>query len=214
MRVTLADDAVLFREGLARILAGEGFEITAQADDAESLLESVRATPPDVAIVDIRMPPTHTTEGLEAAREIRANHPGVGVLVLSQYVESKHAVELLEAPAGGIGYLLKESVTDIAEFVDAVRRVVEGGTVIDPSVVRLLLTRQRRTDPLRRLTEREREVLTLMAEGRSNQAISDKLVLSPRTVEAHVNNIFTKLDLARAQTDNRRVLAVLMQLRG
>lgn len=214
MRVTLADDALLFLEGLARILTDEGFEIVAQADDATTLLAAIRADAPDVAIVDIRMPPTHTTEGLEAAREIRANHPDVSVLVLSQHVETKHAVELLDESPYGVGYLLKERVTDIAEFADAVRRVGRGETVIDPTVVRILLSRQRQVNPLDRLTERERELLGLMAEGRSNQAISERLRLTMKTVESHVNNIFTKLDLPRAQDDNRRVLAVLMHLRA
>lgn len=211
MRVVLADDVLLFREGLARLLEARGFEADAQCDDATSLLRVVDADPPDVAITDIRMPPTHTKEGLTAALEIRRRHPGVGVLVLSQYVEASHAVELL-AGGGGVGYLLKDRVTDLDDFCDAVRRVAAGGAAIDPEVVTGLVEAQRVRDPLHALTEREREVLQLMAEGKSNQALADALFVTPKTVETHVANIFMKLGLLPAAEDHRRVLAVLTYL--
>jgi DNA-binding NarL/FixJ family response regulator len=214
MRVVIADDAVLFREGLARVLEGGGIEVTAQAGDAERLLALVRVDPPDAVVVDIRMPPTHTCEGLDAARRIRADHPPVGVLVLSQYVEPHHAIQLLEDGAGGVGYLLKDRVADVGEVVEAVRRVANGGSVIDPEVVAQLVGRRRARDPLQELTGREREVLALMAEGRSNQAICQRLFLSPKTVEAHVRSIFTRLDLPATPDDHRRVLAVLAFLRA
>jgi DNA-binding NarL/FixJ family response regulator len=214
MRVVIADDAVLFREGLARVLEGAGIEVAAQAGDAERLLALVRVDPPDAVVVDIRMPPTHTCEGLDAARRIRADHAPVGVLVLSQYVEPHHALQLLEDGAGGVGYLLKDRVADVAEVVEAVHRVAGGGSVIDPEVVTQLVGRRRARDPLQELTGREREVLALMAEGRSNQAICQRLFLSPKTVEAHVRSIFTRLDLSATPDDHRRVLAVLAFLRA
>jgi len=214
MRVMIADDAVLFREGLARVLQAAGIEVAAQVGDGEQLLARVRANPPAAVVVDIRMPPTHTAEGLEAARRIRADHPRVGVLVLSQYVEPHHAVQLLQDGAGGVGYLLKDRIADVEEVVDAVRRVAAGGSVIDPEVVAQLVGRRRTRDPVQELSERERQVLALMAEGRSNQAIGDRLFLSPKTVEAHVHNIFTRLDLHPAPDDHRRVLAVLAFLRA
>jgi DNA-binding NarL/FixJ family response regulator len=214
MRVVIADDAVLFREGLARVLQAAGIQVAGQAGDAERLLALVRADPPDAVIVDIRMPPTHTREGLDAAQRIRSEHPQVGVLVLSQYVEPHHAIQLLQDGASGIGYLLKDRVADVAEVVDAVRRVAGGGSVIDPEVVAQLVGRRRARNPIQELSEREREVLALMAEGRSNQAICERLFLSPKTVEGHVHSIFTRLDLHAAPDDHRRVLAVLAFLRA
>jgi DNA-binding NarL/FixJ family response regulator len=213
MRVMIADDAVLFREGLRRVLEAGGIQVAAQAGDAERLLALVRADPPDAVVVDIRMPPTHTREGLDAAQRIRAEHPQIGVLVLSQYVEPHHAMQLLEDGTSGVGYLLKDRVADVAEVVDAVRRVAGGGSVIDPEVVAQLVGRRRTRDPLQELSERERQVLALMAEGRSNQAICERLYLSPKTVEGHVRSIFTRLDLHAAPDDHRRVLAVLAFLR-
>jgi DNA-binding NarL/FixJ family response regulator len=214
MRVMIADDAVLFREGLARVLQAAGIEVAAQVGDGEQLLARVRANPPAVVVVDIRMPPTHTREGLDAAQRIRTDHPQVGVLVLSQYVEPHHAVQLLQDGTGGVGYLLKDRIADVEEVVDAVRRVAAGGSVIDPEVVAQLVGRRRTRDPVQELSERERQVLALMAEGRSNQAIGDRLFLSPKTVEAHVHSIFTRLDLHPAPDDHRRVLAVLAFLRA
>ena len=214
MRVMIADDAVLFREGLARVLQAAGIEVAAQVGDAEQLLAQIRADPPEAVVVDIRMPPTQTREGLEAATRIRADHPQVGVLVLSQYVEPHHAVQLLQDGAGGVGYLLKDRVADVHKVLDAVRRVAAGGSVIDPEVVAQLVGRRRTRDPIQELTERERQVLALMAEGRSNQAIGERLFLSPKTVEAHVHSIFTRLGLHAAPDDHRRVLAVLAFLRA
>jgi DNA-binding NarL/FixJ family response regulator len=209
MRVVVADDAVLFREGLARVLTETGFEVSGTAGDGRSLLELVRADPPDVVVVDIRMPPTHTTEGLDAARTIREDHPEVAVLVLSAHVEADYALRLIEAGAVRAGYLLKERVADLDELGDAVRRVAAGGLVIDPSVVAHLVARRRVRNPLDDLTDRERDVLAVMAEGRSNQAICERLSLSPKTVEAYVRGVFTKLGLEQGVDDNRRVLAVL-----
>jgi DNA-binding NarL/FixJ family response regulator len=215
MRVVIADDAVLFRAGLGRVLEAADIQVVAQVGDAEQLLGRVRADPPDTVVVDIRMPPTHTTEGLDAAQRIRAEHPRVGVLVLSQYVEPHHAMQLLQdRGAGGVGYLLKDRVADVGEVIDAVRRVAAGGSVIDPEVVTQLVGRRRSRDPIQELTERERQVLALMAEGRSNQAIGERLFVSPKTVEAHVHSIFTRLDLHPGPDDHRRVLAVLAFLRG
>jgi DNA-binding NarL/FixJ family response regulator len=214
VRVVLADDSVLLREGLARVLADAGFEVVGQAGDAAELLRLVRTEQPDVAVVDIRMPPTRTTEGLIAAQEIRAAHPGVGVMVLSQYVETSQAMKLLAGGVGGVGYMLKDRVSDLAEFSDAVRRVAAGGSVIDPEIVSILLGRKRQPDPLEGLSDREKEVLGLMAQGRSNQGICQKLFLSPKTVETHVGSIFAKLSLLPAADEHRRVLAVLAYLRS
>jgi DNA-binding NarL/FixJ family response regulator len=213
MRVVIADDSVLLREGIARLLEDAGFEVVGQADDADQLLLKVRSYSPDVAIVDIRMPPTHTDEGLVAAREIRAVYPGTGVLVLSQYVEPEYALDLLSESAEGVGYLLKDRVSDVTEFAAAVRRVAEGGSALDPAVVSQLVGRRRADDPVGELTPREREVLELMAEGRSNQAISERLVVTERAVEKHVTSIFQKLRLPADAADHRRVLAVLAYLR-
>jgi DNA-binding NarL/FixJ family response regulator len=214
MQVMIADDAVLFREGLARVLQAAGIQVAAQVGDAEQLLARVRASPPAAVVVDIRMPPTHTREGLDAAQRIRAEHPQVGVLVLSQYVEPHHAIQLLQDGASGVGYLLKDRVADVNEVVDAVQRVAAGGSVIDPEVVAQLVSRRRTHDPIQELSKRERQVLALMAEGRSNQAIGERLFLSPKTVEAHVHSIFTRLDLHPGPDDHRRVLAVLAFLRA
>jgi DNA-binding NarL/FixJ family response regulator/class 3 adenylate cyclase len=209
MRVVIADDSVLLREGIAKLLEDAGFEVAGQSSTADDLLLKVRSYKPDVAIVDIRMPPTHTDEGLRAAKEIRERHPDVGVLVLSSYVEAGYALELLQGSAEGVGYLLKDRVADVAEFADAVRRVAEGGSALDPTVVSRLVGRRRGDDPLDALTPREREVLELMAEGRSNQAIAEKLVVTARAVEKHVTSIFTKLGLPASAEDHRRVLAVI-----
>jgi DNA-binding NarL/FixJ family response regulator len=212
-RVVIADDTLLLREGIARLLADAGFDIVGQAGDGDELLLKVRSYKPDVAIVDIRMPPTHTDEGLRAAQEIREKHPGVGVLVLSQYVESGYALELLQGSAEGVGYLLKDRVSDVAEFAAAVKRVADGGSALDPEVVSRLVGRRRGEDPLSQLTAREREVMELMAEGRSNQAIAERLFITPRAVEKHVTSIFGKLHLPAHDQDHRRVLAVLTYLR-
>ncbi len=214
MRVVIADDSVLLREGIARLLEDAGFAIVGQAENAEQLLLKVRSYGPEVAIVDIRMPPTHTDEGLRAAKQIRAAHPETGVLVLSQYVEPAYAMELLQESAEGLGYLLKDRVADVAEFAAAVRRVGEGGSALDPTIVSHLVGRSRRDDPLAALTPREREVLELMAEGRSNQGIAERLVITERAVEKHVTSIFGKLRLPAAPADHRRVLAVLAFLRS
>jgi DNA-binding NarL/FixJ family response regulator len=214
MRLVICDDSVLLREGLARLLQDAGFEIVGQAGNAEDLMRKVRFDHPDVAIVDIRMPPTHTDEGLRAAQEIRTQHPDVGVLVLSQYVEPGYALELLADSAEGVGYLLKDRVSDVDDFAAAVRRVGEGGSALDPAVVSQLVGRRRRQNPLDDLTPREREVLELMAEGRSNHAIGEKLVITPRAVEKHVTSIFSKLGLNATAEDHRRVLAVLAFLRA
>jgi DNA-binding NarL/FixJ family response regulator len=214
VRVVLAEDSVLLREGVARILADTGFEVVGQAGTADELMLKVRSYSPDVAVVDIRMPPTHTDEGLRAAQEIREKHPGIGVLVLSQYVEPAYAMELLADSAEGVGYLLKDRVSDVREFADAVRRVGDGGSALDPTIVSQLVGRRRGDDPLSQLTAREREVLSLMAEGRSNQGIAERLVVTERAVEKHVTSIFGKLRLPAAPADHRRVLAVLAYLRG
>ena len=213
MRVVIADDSVLLREGVVRLLAESGFEVVAQSGNAEDLLRHVAMHKPQVAIVDIRMPPTHTDEGLAAAREIRSRHPSTGVLVLSQYVEAGYAMDLLAEGAEGVGYLLKDRVSDLEEFAAAVRRVGEGGSALDPSVVGQLVGRRRQHDPLDELTPREREVLELMAEGRSNQAIAERMFVTLRAVEKHVTSIFTKLGLPASGDDHRRVLAVLAYLR-
>jgi DNA-binding NarL/FixJ family response regulator len=212
VRVVLAEDSVLLREGVARLLRDAGFEVAGQASNADELMLKVRSYSPDVAIVDIRMPPTHTDEGLRAAQEIRAKHPGTGVLVLSQYAEPAYAMELLADSAEGVGYLLKDRVSDVNEFCAAVKRVAEGGSALDPTVVSQLVGRRRRDDPVSDLTPRETEVLELMAEGRSNQAIGERLFITPRAVEKHVTSIFGKLGLPATAEDHRRVLAVLAYL--
>jgi DNA-binding NarL/FixJ family response regulator len=213
-RIVLADDAVLLREALAAGLRASGFEVVGQAGDVDGLLRLVDSEVPDVAIVDVRMPPTHTTEGLEAARTIRSRHPRMAILVLSQYVETRYAVDLIRDDPAGIGYLLKDRVTRLEDLADAVRRVAEGGSVIDPEVVGRLLGRPRRHSPIDELTPREREILGLMAEGRSNQGIADRLVLELKTVEGHVRQIFSKLALEPSSDDHRRVLAVLTFLKS
>jgi DNA-binding NarL/FixJ family response regulator len=214
VRVVVAEDSVLLREGIVRVLSDAGFDVVGQAGDAEDLVRKVRAHRPDVAVVDIRMPPTNTDDGLRAARAIRDELPGTGVLVLSQYAEEGYALDLVADSAEGVGYLLKDRVADVERFIDAVRRVGQGGSALDPDVVSLLLGRRRRDDPLEALTPREREVLELMAEGRSNRAICEQLVITERAVEKHVTNIFSKLDLAATAEDHRRVLAVLKFLRA
>jgi DNA-binding NarL/FixJ family response regulator len=212
VRVVLAEDSVLLREGVARLLEEQGFEIVAQTGTAQDLMLKVRSYSPNVVIVDIRMPPTHTDEGLKAAQEIRETYPDVGVLVLSQYVEPSYAMELLAESAEGVGYLLKDRVSDVSEFAAAVRRVGEGGSALDPAIVSQLVGRRRRDDPIDQLTPREREVLEHMAQGRSNQGIADQLVVTERAVEKHVTSIFGKLRLPHAPEDHRRVLAVLTYL--
>jgi DNA-binding NarL/FixJ family response regulator len=212
MRVVLADDAALFRQGLGRLLAERDHTVVGEAGDAQQLLEHVAAQQPDVAIIDIRMPPDHVDEGLVAALAIRERHPRVGVVVLSQYLETHHAVRLLAESPRGVGYLLKDRVGDIAELEDALARVAAGGSAIDPEIVAGLLRRAREHDPLAELTTREREVLAMMAEGYSNQAIGERFVLSKRTVESHVHSIFLKLGLPPGPAEDRRVLAVLRYL--
>jgi DNA-binding NarL/FixJ family response regulator len=214
MRVVVADDSVLLREGVVRLLEDSGFEVVGQAADAPDLIRKVAAHKPDVAIVDIRMPPNNTDDGLRAAHQIRADLPGTGVLVLSQYVETGYAQDLLSDSAEGVGYLLKDRVADVDAFCDAVRRVGQGGSALDPEVVAQLLGRRRNEDPLEELTAREREVLEHMAEGRSNHAIAEKLVVTERAVEKHVTSIFGKLGLPQTADDHRRVLAVLTYLRA
>jgi len=214
VRVVIADDSVLLREGLARVLTEGGFEIVAQAADADELRQAVRRFKPDIAIVDVRMPPTHTDEGARAAVEIRAEQPEVAVLVLSQVVEAAHAMRLFSERPEGFGYLLKDRVLEIDDFLEAVRRVGRGGTAIDPEVIGQLVGRRREDSPLDELTPREREVLELMAQGLSNRGICEKLVVSPKTVETHVNSIFGKLGLMPAPDEHRRVLAVLAFLRA
>ena len=214
MRVVLAEDSVLLREGVARLLREAGFEVVGQASNADELLLKVRSYSPDVAIVDIRMPPTHTDEGLRAAQEIREKYPSTGVLVLSQYAEPAYAMELLSESAEGVGYLLKDRVSDVNDFCAAVKRVAEGGSALDPTVVSQLVGRRRRDDPVSELTPRETEVLELMAEGRSNKAIGERLFITPRAVEKHVTSIFGKLKLPPTAEDHRRVLAVLRYLRA
>jgi DNA-binding NarL/FixJ family response regulator len=214
VRVAIAEDSVLLRAGLARLLDDAGFEVVAQCDDADDLLLKVRSYSPDVAIVDIRLPPTHNDEGLRAALEIRAKHPSVGVLVLSQYVELGLALKLLADSAEGVGYLLKDRISDVNDFVGALRRVAEGGSALDPIIVSTLVSRRRYDDPLAELTPREREVLELMASGSSNQGIADKLVITVRAVEKYVSSIFGKLGLPSTGSESRRVLAVLTFLRS
>jgi DNA-binding NarL/FixJ family response regulator len=214
MRVVVADDVLLTRQGIVHLLKQAGVDVVAEAEDAAGLLRSVRLDRPDVAVVDIRMPPTHTDEGLVAARAIREELPGIGVLVLSQYVEPGYALRLMEEHPGRVGYLLKERVFDIATVVDALRRITDGETVVDPTIVARLVSRRRPDDPLSRLSEREREVLGLIAEGLSNRAVAARLSITERTVEAHVSQIFQKLRLDDSPDQHRRVHAVLAYLRG
>ncbi|ACZ84644.1 response regulator receiver protein [Streptosporangium roseum DSM 43021] len=212
MRVVIAEDSVLLREGLARLLADGGIETVGVAGDGPGLVTAVAEHGPDLAIVDVRMPPSHTDEGLRAALEARSRRPGLPILVLSQYVEQQYAAELIGGGASAVGYLLKERIADVSEFLDAVRRVASGGTVIDPEVIAQLLSRHRRDDPLESLTAREREVLALMAEGRSNAAVAARLAVTDGAVEKHISGIFGKLGLEPASDDHRRVLAVLAYL--
>ena len=214
MRVVIADDSVLLRAGLARLLEDAGFDVVGQAGDAEDLLRKVRAHKPDIAVTDIRMPPTQTDEGLRAAQQIRSELPEIGVMVLSQFVDQGYAMELLQGSAEGVGYLLKDRVADIDAFVDALRRLAARGSVLDPEVVAQLLGRRGADDPLDRLTPREREVLAQMAQGRSNAAIARDLVVTERAIEKHVTSIFSKLGLTAAEDGHRRVLAVLRYLEG
>jgi DNA-binding NarL/FixJ family response regulator len=214
MRAVIAEDSVLLREGVEHVLAGAGFDVVGSCQNADDLLLNVRTRSPDIAIVDIRLPPTHSDEGLRAAVKIRAEHPSVAVLVLSQYVEVGLAMQLLAESADGVGYLLKDRISEVRDFVDAVRRVAEGGSAIDPIIVSTLLAKRRNDDELRDLTPRERDVLELMAEGRSNQGIADRLVITLRAVEKYVSSIFGKLGLPSSPTESRRVLAVLLYLRS
>jgi DNA-binding NarL/FixJ family response regulator len=214
VQVAIAEDSVLLREGVARLLSEAGFDVVAQCENADDLLLKVRSFPPDVVIMDIRLPPTHNDEGLRAALELRSSHPDVGVLVLSQYVEVGLALKLVADSAEGVGYLLKDRVSDVQDFVEAVRRVGEGGSALDPIIVSTLLARQRPGDPIAQLTPREREVLELMASGSSNQGIAESLVITVRAVEKYVSSIFGKLGLPSTGTESRRVLAVLLYLRS
>jgi DNA-binding NarL/FixJ family response regulator len=213
MQVVVADDSLLFREGLVRLLAEKDFEVVGQVDNGNDLVRRAGGLRPDLAIVDIRMPPTQTDEGLRAAAELGDRHPEIGVVVLSQYIEPSYAMRLLEEGTAGRGYILKDRVGDLDAFAEALRRVGAGGSVVDPEVVASLVGKRRADGPIGQLTEREREILSLMAEGRSNHGIGERLVLSPRTVESHVRTIFQKLDLPPADDDHRRVLAVLAYLR-
>jgi len=213
MRVVIAEDSVLLREGLERLLSENGLEVVGSCETVDDLLLNVQNYEPDVAIIDIRLPPTHNDEGLRGALEIRARHPAVGVLVLSQYVELGLAMKLLADSAEGAGYLLKDRISDVREFISAVQRVAAGGSAIDPIIVSTLLSKRRSDDPLVELTPREREVLELMAEGRSNQGIADKLFITLRAVEKYVSSIFSKLGLPSSGSESRRVLAVLLYLR-
>jgi DNA-binding NarL/FixJ family response regulator len=212
LRIVIAEDAAIMRDGLTQTLTRRGHEVVAAVADAEALLRAVEEHRPDVAIIDVRMPPTHTDEGLRAARSIHTGHPGVGVLVFSQYVETQSATELLASAPAGVGYLLKDRVADVGDFIDAIAQVARGGTVLDPEVVRQLLTASRRADTLAALTPREREVLSLIAQGRTNAAIAGALFISGKVVEKHVANIFDKLGLAPSDNDNRRVIAALKYL--
>ena len=212
MQIVIAEDSVLLRAGLTGLLADAGHEVVAAVGDADALLDVVKRHEPDMCVTDVRMPPTNSDDGLRAARQIRAHHPGVGILVLSQYVEERYATELLAEDTSGLGYLLKDRIADVGDFLNAVDRVGAGGTALDPEVVSQLLARSRRRDPLERLSPRERDVLGLMAEGRTNTAIARTLVVSDGAVEKHISNIFTKLDLPPTDEDHRRVLAVLRWL--
>jgi len=214
LSVAIAEDSVLLREGVSRILRDAGLDVVGAYDNAEALLMRVRSLPPDIVILDIRLPPTHTDEGMRAALQIRQRHPGVAVLVLSQYVELGLAMRLLSESAEKVGYLLKDRIGDVRDFVDAVRRVANGGSAIDPKIVSTLLQRRRNDDPLARLTPREREVLELMAAGTSNQGVADKLVITLRAVEKYVSSVFDKLGLPSTRSESRRVLAVLLYLRS
>jgi DNA-binding NarL/FixJ family response regulator len=214
MRIVIADDEVLLREGLDRLLAETGHQVVGKAGTPGELLRKVELTRPDLAIVDIKMPPTHTDEGVAAAQQIQAAHPGVAVLVLSHYLDSRYAMRLMEHHPGGVGYLLKERVSDVAILNDALTRLQEGESVIDPTIIARLVRRSPEPTALDQLTERERDVLALVAEGRSNKGICDQLYLSPKTVEAHVKHIFQKLDIAESPDDHRRVLAVLAYVRA
>jgi DNA-binding NarL/FixJ family response regulator len=212
LRIVIAEDAAIMRDGLTQTLTRRGHDVVAAVADAQALREAVDTHRPDVAIIDVRMPPTHTDEGLRAAQSIRQDHPQVGVLVFSQYIETRSAAELLAGSPAGVGYLLKDRVADVSDFLEAINRVAQGGTVLDPEVVRQLLGASRRAGALAALTPREREVLSLMAQGRSNVAIADTLVISPGVVEKHVASIFAKLGLAPSDSDNRRVIAALRYL--
>jgi DNA-binding NarL/FixJ family response regulator len=212
LRVVIAEDAAIMRDGLTQTLTRRGHDVVAAVADGESLRQAVAACLPDVAIIDVRMPPTHTDEGLRAAQSIRQEHPGVGVLVFSQYIETQSAADLLAGAPEGVGYLLKDRVADVSDFIDAITRVAAGGTVLDPEVVRHLLRASRRGDTLASLTPREREVLSLVAQGRSNIAIASAFTISPRVVEKHVASIFAKLGLPESTNDNRRVLATIRYL--
>jgi len=214
LKVAIADDSALLREGVARVLGDAGFDVVAQVGNAVELMSAITSTHPDVVVVDIRMPPTHTDEGVRAALRIRQAHPGVGVIVLSQYAEPEYAMELLAEGTDGVGYLLKDRIAEIDDFSSAVRRVAQGGSALDSSIVSQLVARKRRVAPLEVLSAREREVLALMAEGRSNGAIAERLVVTPRAVEKHITNIFEKLGLDGTADDHRRVLAVLTFLRA
>jgi DNA-binding NarL/FixJ family response regulator len=214
VRVAIAEDSVLLREGLTRILDEAGLEVVAACDNADDLLMHIRSFPPDVAILDIRLPPTHRDEGMRAAMQVREHHPNVGVLVLSQYLELGLAMQLLSDSAEGVGYLLKDRISDVSDFVDSVQRVAKGGSAVDPKIVSTLLKRRRSDDPLAQLTPREREALALMATGASNQGIADELVITLRAAEKYVSGIFTKLGIPSTRSESRRVLAVLMYLRG
>jgi DNA-binding NarL/FixJ family response regulator len=212
LRIVIAEDAAIMRDGLTQTLTRRGLDVVAAVADPDSLLQAVTAHCPDVAIIDVRMPPTYTDEGLRAAQSVRRDHPGIGVLVFSQYIETRSAAELFAGTSGGVGYLLKDRVAYVGDFIDAIARVADGGTVLDPEVVRHLLSAGHRTDALATLTPREREVLSLIAQGRSNTAIASSFTISPRVVEKHVASVFAKLGLAPSDNDNRRVLAAIKYL--
>jgi DNA-binding NarL/FixJ family response regulator len=214
LRIVIAEDAAIMRDGLTQTLARRGHDVVAAVADADELIQAVGSHQPDVAVIDVRMPPTHTDEGLRAAMTIRRDHPSVGTLVFSQYIEARAAGELLASSPGGVGYLLKDRVADVSDFIEAISSVARGGTVLDPEVVRQLLAASKRTESLGSLTGREREVLALIAEGRSNTAIASSLFISPGVVEKHVASIFAKLGLAPSDSDNRRVIAAIRYLQG